>query len=442
MRLTIERIVRLRPAFLQMKLAAVALLVGGLLWPASPALAQFTQKGPKLVGTGAGGTLSQQGYSVALSDDGNTAIVGGNGDDQPPFQGDGAAWVFARNGWTWTQQGQKLFGQGAVGSAGQGFSVAISRHGTIAIVGGPFDNNHVGAAWMFARSSSGVWTQRGNKLVGTSAFGPPGLGPIPEQGWSVALSEDGTTAIVGGPRDDGNFQLGGVGAAWVYVYSGGVWVQQGDKLAGSDSYGNSAQGSSVALSADGNIALVGGPGDHNGVGAAWLFTRRGGVWTQWGHKLVGTGASANAAQGDSVALSADGKTAVVNAPGDHAVRVFTCVTRSAVLGLCTWIQQASIPVGTLGWFPVALSGNGNTLIVGAPNTPNQAGQTGSASVFTRNGGVWTPLGSPLVGTGTAGDAYQGWSVAVSSCNVALVGGIADNNMAGAVWVFGPKKGIC
>ena len=49
------------------------------------------------------------------------------------------------------------------------------------------------------------------------------------------------------------------------------------------------QGSSVALSADSNTAIVGGTGDHCGVGAAWVYTRSGGVWTQQGAKLVGTG---------------------------------------------------------------------------------------------------------------------------------------------------------
>jgi hypothetical protein len=73
------------------------------------ALAQFTQQGPKLVGTFVPGDV-EQGYSVALSMDGNTAIVGG------PFSSDtgmytvGAAWVFTRSGGAWTQQGGRLEG--------------------------------------------------------------------------------------------------------------------------------------------------------------------------------------------------------------------------------------------------------------------------------------------------------------------------------------------
>jgi len=57
--------------------------------------------------------------------------------------------------------------------------------------------------------------------------------------------------------------------------------------------------------------MVGGDGDNNFTGAAWVFTRSGGVWSQQGSKLVGTGAVGPAGQGRSVALSADGNTAIV-----------------------------------------------------------------------------------------------------------------------------------
>src|ERR1035438_1668026 len=58
-----------------------------------PALAQFSQQGPKLVGTGAVG-MAGQGSSVSLSADGDTGIVGGAGDDGLS----GAAWVWTRSG--------------------------------------------------------------------------------------------------------------------------------------------------------------------------------------------------------------------------------------------------------------------------------------------------------------------------------------------------------
>src|SRR5262245_51811887 len=117
------------------------------------------------------------------------------------------------------------------------------------------------------------------ELVGTGAGGSA------DQGFSVALSANGHTAIVGGPFDNNN---AGGGAAWVFTRSGGTWSQQGNKLAGSGATGNAIQGWSVALSADGNTAILGGYLDGGGVGAAWVFTRSGGVWTQQGRRRAGT----------------------------------------------------------------------------------------------------------------------------------------------------------
>jgi FG-GAP repeat len=93
--------------------------------------------------------------------------------------------------------------------------------------------------------------------------------------------------------------------------------QQGKKLVGTGAVGNARQGMSVALSADGNTAILGGWSDNSKTGAAWVFTRSGAVWTQQGKKLVGTDAVGGARQGTSVALSADGNTAIVGGPGDN-----------------------------------------------------------------------------------------------------------------------------
>ena len=223
-----------------------------------PALAQFSQEESKLVGTFAVG-LAEQGWSVALSADGNTANVGGLADNRIT----GAAWVYTRSNGVWTQQ-SKLAGTGAVGSAGQGFSVALSDDGKTAILGGPFDNLNTGAAWVYACSGTG-W---GTKLVGTGAVGNA------RQGVSVALSADGSTAIVGGVEDKSYS-----GAAWVYSRSGTVWTQQANKLVGTDAIGSAGQGHSVALSADGNTAIVGGLADNRVRGAAWVYRRSGGVAT-------------------------------------------------------------------------------------------------------------------------------------------------------------------
>jgi hypothetical protein len=400
---------------------------------------QVFQQGLKLVGVGAVGSTNQ-GMSVALSADGNTAIVGGPGPnnadrDRSPSAGPaGAAWVFTRSGSVWMQQGDKLVGSSSEYGGGlwsQGASVALSADGNTVIVGGPSDNKTMGAAWVFTRSG-GVWTQEGDKLVGTGAY-RAGEPPLPlGQGMSVALSADGNTAIVGGWRAE---------AAWVFTRSGGVWTQQGKKLVGTGAVGNGRQGMSVALSADGNTAIVGGWSDNSKTGAAWVFARSGGVWTQQGTKLVGTAAVGSACQGMSVALSADGNTAIVGGPGDNpwdrslafglgaagAAWVFT-------RGGGVWTQQGTKLVGTGGvgngrqGMSVALSADGNTAIVGG--FADDRG-IGAASVFTRSGGHWTQ-DKKLVGTG----AMAASSVALSADgSIVMVGGSNDSGGVGAAWVF-------
>jgi FG-GAP-like repeat/FG-GAP repeat len=392
-----------------------------LIFAPLPASAQFAQQGDKLVGIGAVGS-AEQGRSAALSADGTTAIIGAPGDNS----GGGAAWVFSRTGGVWTQQA-KLNANDESGTGQFGGSVALSADGNTAVVGGPFDNSSVGAVWVFTRSG-GVWTQQGSKLVGTGAVGNA------NQGTSAALSADGNTVIVGGENDNSQF-----GASWVFTRSGGVWMQQGPKLVGSSAVGPPHQGASVALSADGNTAIIGGLGDDSFAGAAWVFTRSGGVWAQQGSKLVGTGAVNSptpAEQGLSVAVSADGNTAIVGGPDDTTIAGATWVfTRNGGV----WTQQGSKLVGTgamnasLQGLSVAVSANGNTAIVGAVHDNSF---TGAAWVFTRSGSLWTQQGSKLVGIGAVGAASQGISVAMSgSGTTALVGGITDNSNIGAAWVF-------
>lgn len=139
--------------------------------------------------------------------------------------------------------------------------MALSKDGNTAIVGGYGDNDGVGAAWVFTRSGT-TWIQQGNKLVGTGV-----AGPVAFQGMSVALSGDGHMALIGGAFDDS-----GVGAVWAFTRSGTTWIQQGGKLVGTGAVGAAAQGMSMALSADGKTAIVGGLMDDNEAGAAWIFT--------------------------------------------------------------------------------------------------------------------------------------------------------------------------
>jgi len=114
------------------------------------------------------------------------------------------------------------------------------------------------------------FVQQGEKLVGAGAISgfPPGEGNGMD---NVALSGDGNTAIIGSPSDSDS-----TGVALVFTRSGGVWTQQGDRLVGTDPVGLFLwEGASVGLSSDGNTAIVGAPFDNQGIGAAWVFVNSG-----------------------------------------------------------------------------------------------------------------------------------------------------------------------
>ena len=263
---------------------------------------EWTQQGPALAGGRGASCCGSFGTSVALSGDGHTAAVGA------PYYEGGAVWVFVRSGSTWVHQGTSLTASDETGGAQLGSSVALSSDGNTALVGGPNDNydpvtsSAVGAAWVFIRSGSS-WAQQGPKLIGAGASGNSDFGS------SVAMSADGNTALVGGPRDNFQPNVFATGAAWIFTRSGSSWTQQGAKLTASDESGGGSFGRAVALSADGNIALIGAPNDANDGGAAWLFTRAGSTWTQDGAKLTGSGGGGWL--GGAVALSTDGATALV-----------------------------------------------------------------------------------------------------------------------------------
>jgi hypothetical protein len=253
------------------------------------------------------------GASVSLALNGNTAVVGAPGDNES----DGAAWAFTRSGSTWVQQDEKLTGGGEQNFderytpkhiGGQfGASVGLFANGHTALIGGPFDDTEIhngraahGAAWAYTRSGTN-WTQQGGKLTGTGGDSPEGR----QFGHSVALSSDGNTALIGGPKAEWSEEA--EGAAWVLTRSDTNWTQQGERLKNDEPVEggwDEEAGKSVALTADGNSALVGGSSDAGDcrLGCTHLFVRSGSVWDQQREEFAARG---------PVALSGDASTALV-----------------------------------------------------------------------------------------------------------------------------------
>lgn len=375
-----------------------------------------------LSGQGAIGQ-SYQGRSVSISADGNTAVVGGFLDNN----GEGGAWVFIRDNGVWTQQGGKLLGTGGTHpNVQQGSSTAISADGNTIAIGGVVDGIGIGAVWVFTRNA-GVWSQQGNKLIGTGAVGPA------IQGASVSLSADGNSLIVGGYADDSYN-----GAAWIFTRNAGVWSQQGNKLVGTGAIGQSYQGMSVSISADGNTAVVGGHNDNNGVGAAWVFSRSGNQWIQQGNKLVGSGSIGNSNQG-KVSISADGNTVIIGGSADDSYKgAIWIFNRTGVV----WNQvgnkmTGSYAIGTASFgSAVSIAASGDAAIVSGVNDNNGRG---AIWILRKLGNNWVQEGNKIVGA-TNGlnnpEANQGISIALSAdATTAIVGAWRYNNMVGNSWIF-------
>jgi VCBS repeat protein/FG-GAP repeat protein len=414
---------------------ALALIVSSLILADAPqpAQAQYIQQGSKLIGTN-GSTDALQGFSVALSADGNTALVGGPFDNGQA----GAVWVYTRSGGAWTQQGSKLTVTDNIGNAKFGYSVALSADGNTALIGGPADRSMFGgAAWVFTRSA-GVWSEQA-KLLATDLATSFGVTVL--QGASVALSADGNTAVVGAPQD-ASLTGAAIGIAVVFTRTGGAWGEQ-QRIAGATNgmfnHGG-AQGTSVALSADGNTAAIGDTGYNNGDpsdGAVWIITRSNGVWSQQGAGLIGTNATSGGShQGQSVALSADGNTLLEGGPADNGGGASSGAAWVFARSGSAWSQQSGklfLPASTatLQGQSVALSANGNVGIVGAPGSG-----PGQVFVYARSGSTWSQQGGSLQGTGGDGGTAQGTAVAVSGDGTTMLeGGDSFNNGAGAAWFF-------
>ncbi|HEY4427102.1 MAG TPA: IPT/TIG domain-containing protein [Solirubrobacteraceae bacterium] len=346
------------------------------------------------------------------------------------------------------QQAPKVTASDEEGTGMLGYSLALSRDGSTALIGGPGDNGATGAAWVFTQSE-GVWSQQGPKLTGGEA-GAKGSEPCNEEtevcsfGRTVALSGDGNTALIGAPREAAPCPRGGAecarqGAAWVFTRgTDSKWTVQAKLTGGTEETLEGRFGHSVALSADGTTALVGAPSNANGVGSAWVFTRTESGWAQQGPRLRGGGEVAgNAHLGGSVSLSGDGNTALVGAPGDNGYAgAAWAFSRTG----STWTQEGpkltggqESGEGHFG-FSTALSGDGATALVGGREDNSRAG---AAWAFTLSGPKWVQQG-PKLTAGPEGtpEGELGSSVALSGDgNLALIGAEHDTAWLGAAWEF-------
>jgi len=358
------------------------------------------------------------GFSVALSGDGSSALVGAYADDVGSHTDQGSAYVFTRSGTTWTQQASLTASDGAAGD-NFGWSVALS--GDTALVGAYLDdvgaNPDQGSVYVFTRSGT-AWSQQAKLTASDGAAND-------YFGFSVALSGDGSSALVGAYADDVGSHTD-QGSAYVFTRSGTSWSQQAS-LTASDGAEGDVFGTSVALSGD--TALVGAAGDDAYRGSAYVFTHSGMTWSQQ-QKLFASDGAVDDQFGNSVALSGD--IALVGVPRDKIGA--NADQGSAYVFIRSgnaWSQQAQLTAsdGAAGdWFGTSVALSGSTALVGAPYDDVGAnGDQGSAYVFARSGSVWSQQAYLTASDGAEGDNF-GYPVALSG-DTALVG--APSNDVGA-----------
>lgn len=343
------------------------------------------------------------GGNLALSRDGTTVIVGAPRDNRYH----GIAWVYTKRGANW--ESHALVGDlKEPGEFGQ--SVALSADGRIAVVGAPNDDDHKGSAWVFRSIGGGTWV--GSKLS------PRGAEDDPSFGFSVAASADGSKVLVGGHGDDKRAVVGvtGRGAVWTFVRSGNRWAQQGRKLTPPSSAGRGNFGWAVAMSGDGSTALVGAPAVSDDDGAAWLYQWSGSKWGQVGGRIFFAQADRPVRHfgswfGFGVALSYDGSAGIIGAPlepANNRAGAAYIIERTET----GWRKVARLLGGGeqgQGQFgrTVALSGEGTTALIGGL-TDNR--NKGAAWAFMRSGGAWSQDGAKF----TRGAGLFASSIAIAT----------------------------
>jgi hypothetical protein len=349
--------------------------------------------------------LSFIGNAVAISGDGDTAVVASN---TANFftTGNGAAYVFVKpeGGWKAMTETAKLTVSDELASS-FGHSTAVSSHGRTVFVGAnppvPPALGSPGAAYVFYKPATGWKTtdQFAAKLTTSDALVFDGFG------FAMALSGNNSTLLVGAPLSPGTLGQSGPGAAYVFVKPTDGWKSATEtaKLTASDNAGLDFDEFGIALSLDreGRTALIGAPnpsglnGQSPEPGAAYLFERPESGWINATEtaKLTAADSHGNDALGASVALDSDGDRVMLGAPSAP----FNSLTQSAGSGrvylyrrkdtqwktTSHFVQKLKSSDGVPGdEFGSATSLARSKLVIGAlSNTFNHIDRAGAVYVF-------------------------------------------------------------
>ena len=314
------------------------------------------------------------------------------------FNDDGVIYLFERVGGVWVEQ-QVLTGLDLTDDAM--FGRAMAMDGDTLIVGAPNDHfNNI-----LDTGSAHIYVLDNGTWVFQQKILPLGLGGD-FCGKTVDISGD--SVIIGCHLYDPNpVSPNNAGAAFVFVRSAGVWTQE-EILLGDGGFADQF-GSSVAI--DGDWAVVGALGvdaiGAQNAGAFYAFQRNAGNWTSAG--FVG---NPNPKAGDEFgySIALDGNTAVVGtrfddvfALNDDGGAAYAYEQVGGVFGLQQALIKASPASGdNCGW-SVAIAGD--NAIVGCPNANDPVVLSGSAVFWERSGSTWTERQSFVGGESSAFDDF-------------------------------------
>ncbi len=284
-------------------------------------------------------------------------------------------------------ESQRLEGS-ANANRGDQFGRGVAVEGSTAIVGAPITR---ATGTTSSKGAAYVYTLQGDQWVETQFLtgSQQSSGNSSDNyGWAVALQGD--TAVVSAKTST----LGGVqrGIAYVYVRESGTWIEQGVLIPGDggqfDDFGD-------VVAIDGDTVVVGARGHRPQanayeVGAAYVFTRSGGIWTQQA-KLMADDSELWAGFGASVAIDGDhllvGRTGRSDYPRIGTVYAFS---RTGT----TWTQTQRIhrTDGVANdYFGTSVALDGDTALVGAIGTATNGDYSGAVHALQRTGGVWTQV---------------------------------------------------
>lgn len=244
--------------------------------------------------------------------------------------------------------------------------------------------------------------------------------------FGAAVAISADTVIIGAPNATVS-TMTTAGAAYVFTRSGQVWnIQQ--KLSAATPATAETFGRSVAV--DGDIAVVGAPGSTVGAsanaGAMYAFARTGTTWNT-GTKLSAADALANDNFGTSVALS--GSTAVAGSPRDDTSFGTDAGSAYVFFNNAGWTQQAQLfpsSGSTSDLFGTSVGISGDTAVVGAPSSDFITTNAGAAFVYTRpTGGSTWTQQQRLTATDAAFGDNLGVAVAIFGDTVAAGANLAN-----------------